>query len=133
MPRKKTTKPADRVVYAVENGGKSTTVEASSTKELKAQLSRVLPNLEPYSVQAAAHLAHVERAQVEGSGWSVRRRGVLTFVPDANIEDTPPKAPKQKKTLPMSSSQAKGGPSAVSLEPERAAPPGEDQLTTVGN
>lgn len=71
----------DRVVYEVRTGNTPRQVEATTTAELKKALIALL-SLDPYSVQAAAHLAHVERATVTGKGWSVRRLGVLSFVPD---------------------------------------------------
>ena len=78
----------DRVVYEVKGPNGTRQMEAGSTKELKDQLARAL-GLDPYSTQAAAHLAHVERATVTGKGWSVKRVGVLSFVAD----EEPKKAP----------------------------------------
>lgn len=88
--KKKKPTPAsrDRVVYEVRTGNTPRQVEATSTAELKKALAPLL-NLDPYSTQAAAHLAHVERATVTGRGWSVKRVGVLSFVAD----EEPKKAP----------------------------------------
>ncbi|AXH01196.1 hypothetical protein DVJ83_18875 (plasmid) [Deinococcus wulumuqiensis] len=91
MPQKKkqpTSSNRDRVVYEVRIGNTPRQVEATTTAELKKALLPLL-NLDPYSVQAAAHLAHVERATVTGKGWSVKRVGVLSFVAD----EEPKKAP----------------------------------------
>uniref|UniRef100_UPI0021BF3218 hypothetical protein n=1 Tax=Deinococcus sp. Marseille-Q6407 TaxID=2969223 RepID=UPI0021BF3218 len=91
-PRKKTVRksgkslaPRDRAVYEVRGPQGLFQVDAASTKELKDALAPLL-GLEPYSVQAAAHLAQVERATVQGNGWSVRRLGTLTFVPDGETQ-----------------------------------------------
>lgn len=88
-----TSKPAtrDRVVYEVKGQHGIRQVDAATTAELKKFLAQTL-DLEPYSLQAAAHLAHTERATVSGQGWSVKRLGVLAFVPDA-----PPAAPARKQ------------------------------------
>ena len=83
MARKISKKKAltDRIVYEVTTPKGSYQVEASATKELKTAITSLLPlPLEPYSVQAAAHLAHVERATVQGQGWSIRRVGVLRYL-----------------------------------------------------
>ena len=91
MPQKKkqpTSSIRDRVVYEVRIGNTPRQVEATTTAELKKALTPLL-NLDPYSTQAAAHLAHVERATVTGKGWSVKRVGVLSFVAD----EEPKKAP----------------------------------------
>ena len=94
MPKKSTKKPAnDRIVYEVVTPQQGTRqVEARDTKELKAALTSILP-LDPYSVQAAAHLAQTERATIQGSGWSIKRLGKFAFVPD----ETPASAPKKRK------------------------------------
>lgn len=88
-----TSKPAtrDRVVYEVKGQHGIRQVDAATTAELKKFLAQTL-DLEPYSLQAAAHLAHTERATVSGQGWSVKRLGVLAFVPDA-----PPAVPARKQ------------------------------------
>lgn len=57
-------------------------LEAGTTTELRDALSRLLPELEPYAVQAVARLASIERATVTAIGWSVRRVGVMQFQPD---------------------------------------------------
>jgi hypothetical protein len=79
------------VVYEVKGPQGVRQVDAITTAELKTTLTPLL-DLDPYSVQAAAHLAHVERATVQGNGWSVRRLGVLSFVPD-----TANQKPEQKR------------------------------------
>lgn len=80
-PSKPTTSKS-RVVYEVKGSKGTQQIDAATTAELKKSLAAHL-DLEPYSLQAAAHLAHVERATVQGNGWSVKRLGVLAFVPDA--------------------------------------------------
>lgn len=81
----------DRVVYEVKGPKGTHQIDAATTAELKKALGQTL-ELEPYSLQAAAHLAHTERATVTGQGWSVKRLGVLAFVPDA-----PAAAPQRKQ------------------------------------
>lgn len=79
---KKSNKPTkDRVVYEVKGPKGTQQVEASTTAELKVALTPLL-DIEPYSLQATAHIIHAERGAVQGQGWSVRRLGVLSFVPD---------------------------------------------------
>lgn len=94
--KKPASKPAarDRVVYEVKGPQGTKQVDAASTAELKTALTALL-ELEPYSVQAAAHIAHVERATVTGQGWSVRRLGVLAFVPDSETTAAPRKGPQK--------------------------------------
>lgn len=72
----------ERVVYEVRGPRGSREVVASSVVELKKALSTLL-DMDPYSLQAVAHIAHVERATVQGNGWSIKRLGVLSFVPDS--------------------------------------------------
>lgn len=81
--RKTTTKPAsrDRIVYEVQYSNGSRQVEATTVSELKAALAPLL-GLDPYSLQATAHLVHVERATVNGQGWGIRRLGSMVFQAD---------------------------------------------------
>ena len=98
-PRKKSAnKPVsrDRVVYEVKGPQGTKQVDAVTTAELKAALMPLL-GLEPYSVQATAHLVHSERVSVTGKGWSVKRLGVLAFVPDTE-SSTAPKTKSDKQT-----------------------------------
>ena len=94
--KKPASKPATRarVVYEVKGLQGVKQVDASSTAELKAALVPLL-GLEPYSMQAAAHIAHVERATVQGNGWSIKRLGVLAFVPDGDTDAMPRRGPKK--------------------------------------
>lgn len=72
----------DRVVYEVRGPNIGTRqVDAATTAELRKALTPL--GLDPYTMQAAAHLAHNERATVQGKGWSIKRLGVLSFVPDS--------------------------------------------------
>lgn len=114
MARKTAKKKAlsDRIVYEVTTPKGSYQVEASATKELKTAITSLLP-LEPYSVQAAAHLAHVERATVQGQGWSIRRVGVLSFVPDTDQQP----APKQPSKLAKKEAAVQA-PQATTEQPE---------------
>jgi len=84
MPKKNLLKTTtkDRIVYEVKTTQGVRQVDATTTAELVTALTPLLNLADPYSVKAAAHLVHMERAAVQGSGWSVRRLGVLTFQPD---------------------------------------------------
>lgn len=88
----------DRVVYEVRSSAGVKQVNAASTAELKVALSPLL-QLDPYAVQATAHLVHAERVAVQGQGWSVRRVGVLSFQPDAP-EETPKRTRKPAVAAP---------------------------------
>ena len=110
--RKTKQRPADRVVYEVKTERGTTQVEASSVAELKKALLPLL-GLDNYGTQAAAHLAHTEKATVQTKTWSVRRVGVLAFV--ADIEEP---APKRKAAAPAS---APSTATASSSELESAA------------
>lgn len=109
--KKKKPTPAsrDRVVYEVRTGNTPRQVEATSTAELKKALAPLL-NLDPYSTQAAAHLAHVERATVTGRGWSVKRVGVLSFVADEEPKKatTPTTAQRPQEAKPTTVPTAGG-------------------------
>ena len=75
-----------RTVYEVlTSQGGAHRVEAGSTAELRDELGRLLPELEPYAVQAVARLASIERATVTAGGWSVRRVGMMRFQPDEPV------------------------------------------------
>ena len=121
----------NRTVYEVLTSlGGSHRVEAGSTAELRDELGRLLPELEPYAVQAAARLASIERATVTAVGWSVRRVGVMRFQPDEPVRKEvnsgvrPPRKP---------AAQHEGqtvGPTAI--PPEMAAQASETQGGTSG-
>lgn len=96
-----TTPSRDRVVYEVRGPNGSRQVEATSTADLKKALLPLL-GLDSYSTQAAAHLAHVERATVNGKGWSVRRLGVLAFVADTDDQPAPTTARRSPAAPPPS-------------------------------
>lgn len=98
MPKKMKTVPAkDRVVYEVTAGSSMRRVEAASTSELRDQLAAVLPEVEPYALQAVARLASIERASVSTADWSVRRVGVLAFQLDVPPAARPKTAPKVER------------------------------------
>ena len=130
MPKKKTTEALDRIVYNVRHhGDQQTRVEAGDVKSLKAALLPLL-GLDPYSVQAIAHLAHRERAQVEGSGWSVTRAGVLRFVPDSPV--TAQKGPQKAEQVSEQSLTPDNQSQAVleaNQSQERAFPPETEDPT----
>lgn len=117
--KKKKPTPAsrDRVVYEVRTGNTPRQVEATSTAELKKALAPLL-NLDPYSTQAAAHLAHTERATVTGQGWSIKRLGVLAFVPDSETTATPRKGPQEAKQ------RQEAGPTPANLPDSPQGQPG---------
>lgn len=123
MARKISKKKAltDRIVYEVTTPKGSYQVEASATKELKTAITSLLPlPLEPYSVQAAAHLAHVERATVQGQGWSIKRVGVLSFVPDTDQQPAP--KPTKKEAAVQAPQATTEQPDSSKLVNEDAAP-----------
>ena len=123
MARKTAKKKAlsDRIVYEVTTPKGSYQVEASATKELKTAITSLLPlPLEPYSVQAAAHLAHVERATVQGQGWSIKRVGVLSFVPDTDQQPAP--KPTKKEAAVQAPQPATEQPDSSKFVNEDAAP-----------
>lgn len=120
-PKKKSTsKPVsrDRVVYEVRGPQRVNQVDATSTSELKNVLTPLL-GLNPYSTQAVAHLAHVERATVQGDGWSIRRLGVLAFVPDSEAETKP----AQRSRSPQKNAGRQ-------VEDDQVQEPAEEQLQT---
>lgn len=124
MARKTAKKKAlsDRIVYEVTTPKGSYQVEASATKELKTAITSLLPlPLEPYSVQAAAHLAHVERATVQGQGWSIKRVGVLSFVPDTDQQPAP-KQPTKKEAAVQAPQATTEQPDSSKFVNEDAAP-----------
>lgn len=86
----------DRVVYEVTKALQTERIEASTTTEFRDQLTRLIPNLEPYAVQAVTRLVVIERATVTTKSWAVRRLGVLVF--QADPETTPETAPKTVPT-----------------------------------
>lgn len=120
-PKKKSTsKPVsrDRVVYEVRGPQRVNQVDATSTSELKNVLTPLL-GLNPYSTQAVAHLAHVERATVQGDGWSIRRLGVLAFVPDSEVETKP----AQRSRSPQKNAGRQ-------VEDDQVQEPADEQLQT---
>ncbi|AXH00552.1 hypothetical protein DVJ83_15345 (plasmid) [Deinococcus wulumuqiensis] len=108
----------DRVVYEVRGPQRVNQVDATSTSELKNVLTPLL-GLNPYSTQAVAHLAHVERATVQGDGWSIRRLGVLAFVPDSEAETKP----AQRSRSPQKNAGRQ-------VEDDQVQEPADEQLQT---
>lgn len=120
-PRKKpASKPVnrDRVVYEVKGSHGVKQVDATSTSELKTVLAPLL-GLDPYSTQAVAHIAHVERATVQGNGWSIRRLGVLAFVPDSAADTRPAQrsqSPRQEPEEQADDTQPQDDPAQEPVE-----------------
>lgn len=123
-PKKKSTSKLvsrDRVVYEVKGHQGVKQVVATSTSELKAALNPLvqLGESKEYSLQAIAHVAHVERATVQGDGWSIRRLGVLAFVPDSEAETKP----AQRSRSPYKNAGRQ-------VEDDQVQEPAEEQLQT---
>lgn len=81
-------------------------LEAGTTTELRDALSRLLPEMEPYAVQAVARLASIERATVTAGSWSVRRVGVMQFQPDDIGPPTAKTGARPRKSSPVKQNEA---------------------------
>ena len=104
---------------------KSVQLQATNVAELKTALAEVL-DLPPYTVQAIAHLAHIERATITLKGWTVKRLGVLVLhQEDEEGNPLPLQAesvaqPQQDATTSAPTEEAQ--PTPASATPPAAAP-----------
>jgi len=97
-------KPQDytRTVYEIDTPGQGVQrVEASNTAALKEHLTRLLPGVEPYALQAVARLASIEQASVQSGKWGIRRIGVMQFQPDPVPQEIGPRPGKRQLKSPV--------------------------------
>lgn len=120
--KKATSTPSrDRVVYEIKGPNIGTQrVDAATTAELKKLLAPL--GLDPYSTQAAAHLAHVERAAVQGKAWSIKRLGVLAFVADTDDKPAQRRPAAQTPTAPSDGDGGVDGQPQTDERPEQPRP-----------